>query len=115
MLKLGLPLQRKVITRMGKNKAAMESLLNFAMQPDVTSVLSFGSKRVVSDGVENVMAARNRVDSIARLWKRYDALMIATNVKDRVQRSTFYVAMQALTSRDLKVRSSSSSYCTSCL
>jgi hypothetical protein len=92
-------------TRISRQDAAVQSVVDFVYRSDNTTTLSWGTTRVkVGDKVE-VIQARNRLQTLGRLWAIYDREMTETAVvhTSRVKRTAFYELAGAITARDLKV------------
>jgi hypothetical protein len=107
-LLFGFKFQDNKFTRERKISAGITNLVSFLYRSDVTSDLSWGSKTIRVDGQTELTAAKNRLESRLRLWKRYNAEEDRKGSKheERVCKTTFYDVARAITSRDLKARGS---------
>jgi hypothetical protein len=106
LLTCGTTLERRPGSRLARSDAAVQSVVDFVYRSDNTTTLSWGSTRVdLGGGRVEVIQARNRLQSLGRLWALYDREMAAAGVqpRDRVQRSLFYELAGAITARNLKV------------
>lgn len=105
LLTCGSTLDRKSGARRSRSDAAVQSVVDFMYRNDNTTTLSWGSTRVKVGGKVEVIQARNRLQSLGRLWAGYDREMVAAGVRlqDRVRRTMFYELGGAITARDLKV------------
>lgn len=99
----GSTLERKAGHRRSRSDAAVQSVVDFMYRNDNTTTLSWGSTRLKVGGKVEVIQARNRLQSLGRLWAAYDREMVDTPPKDRVRRTMFYELGGAITARDLKV------------
>jgi hypothetical protein len=102
----GTTLERVAGSRLTRSDAAVQTVVDFMYRSDNSSTLSWGSTRVdLGGGRVEVIQARNRLQSLGRLWVLYDREMTAAGVhpRDRVQRTMFYELAGAITARDLKV------------
>jgi hypothetical protein len=105
LLTSGSTLERKSGARRSRSDAAVQSVVDFMYRNDNTTTLSWGSTRVKVGGKVEVIQARNRLQSLGRLWAGYDREMVVagTRPQDRVRRTAFYELGGAITARDLKV------------
>ncbi len=105
LLTCGSTLDRKSGARRSRSDAAVQSVVDFMYRNDNTTTLSWGSTRVKVGGKVEVIQARNRLQSLGRLWAGYDREMVAagTRPQDRVRRTAFYELGGAITAGDLKV------------
>ena len=102
----GTTLEHQPGSRLARSDAAVQTVVDFMYRSDNTSTLSWGSTRVdLGGGRVEIIQARNRLQSLGRLWVLYDREMTAAGVlpRDRVQRTMFYELAGAITARDLKV------------
>ena len=106
LMTCGTTLERVAGSRLTRSDAAVQTVVDFMYRSDNSSTLSWGSTRVdLGGGRVEVIQARNRLQSLGRLWVLYDREMTAAGVhpRDRVQRTMFYELAGAITARDLKV------------
>ena len=106
LMTCGTTLEHLAGSRLTRSDAAVQTVVDFMYRSDNTSTLSWGSTRVdLGGGRVEVIQARNRLQSLGRLWALYDREMAAAGVqpRDRVQRSLFYELAGAITARNLKV------------
>ena len=107
-LLFGFQFKDNKFTRERTISSAITNLVTFLYRNDVTSDQSWGSKTIRVDGQTELIAAKNRLESRLRLWKRCNAEEDRKGSKheERVCKTTFYIVAGAVTSRDLKGRGS---------